>query len=362
MTGTSLDALDGAAARLEGDGLAMRLVSIDATVSIGLPEPLRATLGELSSGAPLPIARAVGAARELGVLHAIAARDLIARARLPDLVCAHGQTVHHAPPDSLQLFNPWPLALAVGRPVVYDLRGADLACGGQGAPITPIADWVLFRAADETRAVVNLGGFCNLTLLPAGGGPERVRGFDVCACNHVLNGAARLALGRPFDEGGAGALRGRPVDSVVSAVLDALGAQRGQGRSLGSGDEATAMIAAAARSCTGDDLVASVTRAVGLTIADSLRAFSPVPGRVLLAGGSARNAALVKEIARACPPTPVVTTDAMGVPAAHREAVGFAVLGALCADRVPITLASVTGARGDAPISGAWIDPRPNQR
>ena len=125
------------------------------------------------------------------------ARDEVLHAALEaraDLVVAHGQTVFHAPPASWQLLNAAPIARAVRAPVVFDLRQADLAAGGQGAPITPLADWIMLRAhgpAAAGRAIVNLGGFCNVTILPSGAGPEGVRGMDVCPCNHLLDGVAR---------------------------------------------------------------------------------------------------------------------------------------------------------------------------
>lgn len=362
MTGTSLDALDAAAVRFEGRALGLRLREVVATVTLDFPAHLRTTLDALASGKALPVADAARAARELGELHALAARALVARAGRPDLACAHGQTVFHAPPDSCQLFNPWPLAREARCPVVYDLRGADLAQGGQGAPITPIADWAIFRDDAERRVVVNLGGFCNLTLLPPSAvqsAPASVRGMDVCACNHLLNAAARIALGAPFDRDGAGAASGSPIDAVVDPLIQTLERQRRAGRSLGSGDESVATLEALAREnrphpC---DLLASVSCAVARVVAEAAR--SSAPGRVLLAGGSVRHAALVEALRRELAPVPVEPTDALGVPATHREAIAFAALGALCADRAPITLTSVTGARGDAPISGAWIDPFP---
>jgi len=109
----------------------------------------------------------------------------------PDLAVLHGQTVFHAPPLSWQLLDPWPVAARLGCAVRYDLRGANIASGGQGAPITPLADFILFADAAKPKTILNLGGFANATLLPArAAGPEGIRGLDLCTCNHVL--AARL--------------------------------------------------------------------------------------------------------------------------------------------------------------------------
>ncbi len=357
MTGTSLDGLDAAAVHLDGRGLAMRLLDIPAAVSLEFPTGLAASLRALCDGKPMDALRITRAARELGELHALAARELMTSAGRPDLACAHGQTLAHRPPESWQLLNPWPLALEAACPVVYDLRGADLASGGQGAPLTPIADWVLFRDAHESRAIVNLGGFCNITHLPAGGAHDSVRGQDVCACNHILNAASRIALDQPYDDGGATALRGAVIPAVVDALAKRLAGQGGDRRSLGSGDELQDDLVTLREGHSREDFLRSVVAAVAGAIARSAASFSP--DRILLAGGSVRNGALVLEIERRLEPAPVVATDSLGVSAAHREAAGFAVLGALCADRVPITVPTITGGAAQAPISGAWINTRP---
>lgn len=355
MTGTSLDGLDAAAVRVSGDSLGLRMDEIRATASLDIPARLGRSLRAIASGEPVPSRDIARAAHELGDLHAAGARELIALAGPPDLACAHGQTVLHAPPDSWQLLNPWPLARETNCPVVYDLRGADLAAGGQGAPVTPIADWVLFREERETRVVVNLGGFCNVTVIPAGAAPADLRGMDVCACNHLLNGAARLALDRPFDRDGEHALRGTPDAEVVESLARLLAAQRAEGRSLGSGDELASALASN-RSLAPDDLLASVVGAISNTIASAISAHKP--DRVLLAGGSARNRAMAGALAAQFPMIPVEPTDALHVPATHREAACFAVLGALCADRTPITIPAITGCDSPAPISGSWITMR----
>jgi anhydro-N-acetylmuramic acid kinase len=106
-----------------------------------------------------------------------------------------------------------------------------------------------------------------------------------------------------------------------------------------------------------EDFLSSVVSAVAGAIANAVASLSP--GRVLLAGGSARNAALVRALQERLGPVPVAPTDSLGVPVAHRESVAFAVLGALCADRIAITIPTITGAAAPAPISGAWINTRP---
>ncbi|MBL0921805.1 MAG: anhydro-N-acetylmuramic acid kinase [Phycisphaerales bacterium] len=357
MTGTSIDGIDAAAVRVVGSGLALRAELLaHEHAPLGA---LAATLRALACGERMTAAEISAAALALGRLHADLASRLAQRVGPPDLVAAHGQTVFHAPPRSFQLLSPAPIADALRCPVVYDLRAADLAAGGQGAPITPVADFVFFRDPAQARAVVNLGGFCNVTLLPPraerdeGAWLGAVRGRDICACNHVLDAAARRALGKPFDDGGAGAFRGAPDPNAVRDLRDALGAQSRIARSLGSGDESLAWIERHADGLAPDNLLASAASAVGEAIGAALRDFRP--DLVLVAGGGTRNRALVGHIQRAVG-APVQPTDEFGVPVGAREAAAMAVLGALCADGVPITLPAVTGVRSPAPVSGAWMN------
>jgi len=292
-----------------------------------------------------------------------------------DLICIHGQTVFHQPPISWQLANPAPIAKQFSCPIVSDLRQADLAAGGQGAPITPIADWIFFRDERKRRAIVNLGGFCNVTILPATNADASsspsprtgtsscrstpddlsgIRGFDVCACNQVLDAVARAALHKPFDEDGAAARRGRAKPHAARTLMKALNQQRTGRRSLGTGDESTHWVNNQLQAgWSGEDIACSAAHAIARCIAEALRAHDI--DEIVLAGGGARNLALTDAIADASNVT-VIRSDGLGVPIDAREAMAFAILGALCADGVPITLPQVTGCAEPAPISGVWTN------
>ena len=206
MTGTSIDGIDAAVVRIEGEGLGMRAAYLThVSRELGaVGEKLR----RFSDQVAMDAATIAGIMHEFAALHARVCREVWQKARdlrlvglewdAPDFVSVHGQTVYHKPPISWQLMQPAPIALEMRCPVVFDLRAADIAAGGQGAPLTPLADWVLFSSETESVGVVNLGGFCNVTLLPRrgsdGGGVEGVRGRDVCSCNHLLNMIARIGL------------------------------------------------------------------------------------------------------------------------------------------------------------------------
>lgn len=350
MTGTSLDGIDAALVRIEGRGTQMRAVHVHgASDSLG---PIASRLRALAEQKPMTSGEIALLAREFSLLHAkvcerlmreVKAAGVVSGGKQPvlgcDGICVHGQTVFHEPPCSWQLFEPAPLVHAMGVPVICNLRQADLARGGQGAPITPLADVVLFvrsaQAHEQQRvaphAIVNLGGFCNVTAFDAAADTTAVLGIDVCACNHVLDAVARLSLGKPFDAGGAAALQGKVSLVAREQLLGALFAQLAQRRSLGTGDELLALLALLAKTTKPNDLAATACDAIAACIRDALPAHVM---RVLVAGGGTKNAALMAAMRtrfEMCE-----ATDAAGVPADYREAACFAVLGALCADGVSI--------------------------
>ncbi len=347
MTGTSIDALDIAVLRVRHYGLQLQ-ATLTATSTVPLGK-LAAPLRRLAEQEPMTAGEIARLQREFALLHLEALKPLHERHKL-DLVCVHGQTVFHAPPDSWQLFQPAPLAHGLGVPVVCDLRAADLANGGQGAPLTPLADFLLLRHGTEDRAIANLGGFCNLTRLPGGHDLDRIAGADLCACNQVLDAVARAVLDAPFDRDGQTAMAGHPDERATSLLAAALRRQAKAGRSLGTGDEAGAWVEAH-RSLGPADLAASACAAVAKVIA----AAAAGAQSLILAGGGVRNRRLVQELgARAS--CPVVLSDDLGVPSAYREAMGWAVLGALCQDRQPVSLPQVTGAERRA-VAGLWCLP-----
>ncbi|MDX2198388.1 MAG: anhydro-N-acetylmuramic acid kinase [Phycisphaerae bacterium] len=396
MTGTSLDAIDVALVRIAGQRLALRC-DVERVGSRPLGE-LGPRLRAFCEGARLSAAEICALSREFALAHCAAIGELLASAGAGcDLIGIHGQTVFHAPPLSWQLFSPAPVAAEFGCKVICDFRAADIAAGGQGAPLTPIADYVLLGSDHESRVVVNLGGFANHTVLPrrhaaavnlsdlvraaehsgvspvtsapiaalmgrrgwgdehahppAAGGAEldAIRGGDICACNHLLDGLARRLLNAPFDRDGAAAERGVARAEIVAQIRGGLEQQAAQRRSLGSGDELRMVIDEVAPAAAANDVLRSAGAALADTIAAAVARDAPDVGRVLLAGGGAANRTLRGELVRAIGAcglrAAVEMTDAHGLPAGHREAIAFAVLADLCDQGVPIALPRITGAR-----------------
>jgi len=363
MTGTSLDGLDVALVRITGHARNMTAQPLAAH---------HATLGELAeklrffaSGGAAPPLDYLRAARALGALHVDAVAALLAFTSFNeplDAIVAHGQTICHQGDEGLswQLMDPWPLVRRFGAPVCYDLRQADLIAGGQGAPLTPLADWVLYRDPDQSRLIINLGGICNVTHLPAGASPDDVRGMDIGPCNLLLDGLVRaLYPDRAYDEGGHLAAAGHAHEAFDQAVREHpfFTHTATAPVSLGREQFTSAWIAQLIerfQMWPPEDVLASAVEGVARLIgqhADALDA-----RELILAGGSAHNTALVRRITHHAMPRRVRMSDELGVPVDGREAAAFAVLGALAQDGVPITLEQVTAAQRPG-RAGAWVYP-----
>lgn len=343
MTGTSMDSVDAVAVSINGHGVEMTASFLAmACQELGT---LSTVLRKLSID-HCDLKEMDRAAYALGCLTAKTIEQL--RLDTIDLIALHGQTIHHKPPDSIQLIDPKPVVDSFSCTVLTDPRQADLKHGGQGAPITPIADWVMFRTKNLSTAIVNLGGFCNVTLLPANCVLSEIQGFDVCSCNLILDAIARDRLDRPFDRGGEYALSGTVDTGMYDFLLAYLEAQRHANRSLGSGDDLCEIVIEKGSTLTTADLAASTAAAIGRCITNSLGSAD----RVLLAGGGVNNVALCQSIRSDG------TTEDFGVPTQAREAMGMAILGALAQDDISITLPQITGRQETSELVG-WVQASP---
>lgn len=354
-TGSSLDGLDVALVRIDGKGLAIhaQVLRCKSWHLGGLIEPLqRAMDQELMAAGEI-----AALAYELGVKHAAVIRRVIDKDEI-DLICVHGLNVYHAPPINMQLVNVSPIATRLGIPVVYDLPAADLSCGGQGFPLTPIADHLLFRADLETRVVIHLGGFASFTWLPPTRqtGPamlDSIRGGDICTCMELLNAISQRFFDKPFDTFGEQAMGGDVIGLVRDDLIDILREQSDAERSLGTGDEMGIVIEDYDGKYNPHDIARSACAAVAQVIIHAVGESD----RIIVGGGGARNSAIMREL-RQLTTAKVIPSDEYGIPAAYRDAIAMAVLGALCDDGFPVTLPQVTGVSSPAPLAGSWMYPQ----
>jgi 1,6-anhydro-N-acetylmuramate kinase len=354
MTGTSIDGeLDAALVAIHGTGLNMRgdIVASRSWPLGAIAEDLR----RVASQTAMTAKEFTRINRAFGELHADALEAVCSDAGVqPDLAVLHGQTVFHAPPLSWQLIDPWPTATRLHCRVRYDLRSANIASGGQGAPITPLADFMLFASPDEPCIVVNLGGFVNATLLPRRcDSIDLIRGYDICACNHVLDHLARTRLHAAFDRDGMAASAGQCDEGICARIESAIQpspTSHARPRSLGTGDEAIRIIEMTSHLRAEDacrSAVEAIARCIARTLCSETNASAPTPHSIplLIAGGSARNRALHAALASHWNGPVRTTNESHGIPVGMREAAAMAILGACADDGVRYTLPSVTGAR-----------------
>ncbi len=346
MSGTSMDGVDGVLLRLSPQ----QRPELLASATLDMPASLRATLMALNASGPDELHRAALAANALAALYADVCERLLAQAGLPReavrAIGAHGQTVRHRPDlgYTCQLNAPAVLAEACGIDVVADFRSRDVAAGGQGAPLVPPFHAAMF-GQDAARAILNLGGIGNVTLLQPGQAP---RGFDTGPANVLLDAWCQAHTGHHYDEDGKWAASGRADPALLTHLLQAepwfaLPAPKSTGRDLFGLTWLTGHLASYGRALAPADVQATL---LDLTAHSVARAIAGAPlDDVLVCGGGARNPALMAALARALP-CPVATTDSAGVPAQWMEAMAFAWLAQACVSRQPASSPEVTGARG----------------
>jgi anhydro-N-acetylmuramic acid kinase len=297
-------------------------------------------LGALDAG----IGEVFGAAAiALLETHGVHAREVRA-------IGSHGQTVLHRPriplPYTIQIGDPNRIAEATGIDVVADFRRRDMAAGGEAAPLVPAFHAAAFGASGEDRAVVNIGGIANITLLHADG---RVGGFDTGPGNCLMDLWATEHLGEPFDRDGALAARGRVHEVLLQSLLAepylGLPAPKSTGRELFH----RAWLEARLRehAATAADVQATLCEFTAATIAQSLH-HQPgfAPRELLVCGGGAFNRELMRRLGDRLPAMRVIDTGARGIPPAQVEAALFAWLAHLYLEGRAGNLTSVTGARG----------------
>ena len=345
MSGTSADGMDAAAIEIgsERPRPAIRLL---AHVARDHPDALRYRILAAGSGAPLSAHDIATLHTALGDAYASIARELIGIVgRDPASIAVHGQTIAHFPGEhaTLQIGDASRVALETGIPVINDFRSADVALGGQGAPLVPFADHLLF--ADGTpRAILNIGGIANVTFLPTDR-PGDVTAFDTGPGNMVIDQLARKG-GNELDRDGAAAARGTIREAALATTFRHPYFARSGPRSTGREDFGApfAQQLLADVKAEGGSLDDAIATATALTVESIARALDGGPWRELvIAGGGARNSTLVQRLA-ARTKLRIRMTDELGIPAEAREAVAFAVLGAYRLAGEPNTLPRCTGA------------------
>ncbi len=341
MSGTSLDGVSAALVRIAEPEPERYVLDLVAFQTVPYGEAHRDRIANTIAG---------GSARELALLDAdlggwlaeaalaVLARGGVAPSALA-FVASHGQTVWHEPQRAtLQLGSAAVIAERLGVPVISDFRARDVAAGGHGAPLVPRADRLLFSRPDGPRALLNLGGIANFTVVPARGSADPVLALDTGPGVMVIDECVRrMYPGRQFDEDGAIARTGRPLEAVVRESLAhpffAAPPPRSTGRELfGAGYAHRLITRCRELGASPADIVATAVALTARAIGDAAARFVPAPLRpldVVRSGGGARNPALVRAIADAWPGPEHRAFDGLFFDGDAKEAAVFAFLGYL---------------------------------
>ena len=354
MSGTSLDGVSTALVRLKDDPRDAQLVAFRQDP---YTTPERGQIIEA-------IAR--GGSKDLALLHvalgerfAGAVLQLLAQAKVAprdvSFIASHGQTIWHEPGRAtLQLGDPAVIAERVGVRVVSDFRSRDVAAGGQGAPLVPLADVVLFGHPECGRLLLNIGGIANVTFAPRRGVTGGALAFDTGPGVGVVDAVTRrIDPAARFDAGGERARRGKPSRKVLDALLVdpyfAAPPPKSTGREHFSPDYAARLVDDVKQAGGSDnDAVATATALTVETIASGIERWTPgrASDELVISGGGARNPRLVELLTARVAPRPVVPFDRLFFDGEAKEALVFAFLGFLTVLGEPGNLPAATGARG----------------
>ncbi|MFH1278378.1 MAG: anhydro-N-acetylmuramic acid kinase [Candidatus Eisenbacteria bacterium] len=372
LSGTSMDGVDAALVSVRGGGLRAR-VELEAFRTFPFSKNDRERLAAMAGPGPKEAEERARLHVRMGEILARGARRVAepegGLGRV-DLIGSHGQTLLHRPARregaSVQIGCGAVIAARTGVPTVYDFRSADIAAGGEGAPLLPLADYLLFRSRRVTRVLLNLGGIGNLTVLPAGGAWEDTTAYDTGPGNGILDRLASLVTGgrARFDRDGRMAARGIPDGALLRELERHPFFRRRGPKSTGTstfGDDMARRILSegARRRRSPEDMLATATAFTARTAGREIRRWAPEDGVVYLCGGGAKNRTLARMIGEEIAPRSLLPVDDLGIPADAREAVGFALLAVEFMDGRHYDMERITGARGVAPLGVLAPGPRP---
>ncbi len=361
MSGTSVDGIDAALVEIRGTEIDLE-VNFLAGETFAYPEDLRTRILAVCGGKALNIAELAELDDAIANQFAIAAQRIQTRHPTAELIGSHGQTVYHRPPAhnktlgySLQIGRGELIAHLTGIKTISNFRAADIAVGGEGAPLVPKIDACLLSHPTKTRAIQNLGGIGNVAYLPSNTTPnweQQLSGWDTGPGNALLDLAvARLTNGtKTYDHDGQWAAQGEPDQQLVTRWLQQDFFQqpppKSTGRELFSQDYLELCWQEMEhRGLRDSDRLATLTELTVASIIHSYRQFLPqIPDEVLLCGGGSRNLYLRQRLQAELTSAHIGTTDEAGIDGNFKEAIAFAVLAYWRVNSIPGNLPQVTGA------------------
>lgn len=364
MSGTSADGIDAVVVEIRGSGERTGLRQ-RAFQTFRFPAGFKSFLLKNSDARTARLDDVARLNVLLGMLFADAARRIVRRAgvRLADidLIGSHGQTIQHLPEKrrlfgkyvgaTLQIGSPSVIAKHTGIVTVGDFRLGDIAVGGNGAPLVPYFDYIMFRSASLTRALLNIGGIANLTVLPRRCTVNDVWAFDTGPGNMIIDGLMRKWFGRPYDTSGALAIRGQLIPELLRWLMSHPYLNEKPPKSTGRevfGEVLIRKIVQRSKRRRKQDVVATVSEFTALSVCEGyLRFVHPAMklDGLLVSGGGAHNTYIMERLRRYFSPLPVMPVNEPGFTSDSKEAVCFAVLANETVAGNPANVPRATGAR-----------------
>ncbi|HEX7697099.1 MAG TPA: anhydro-N-acetylmuramic acid kinase [Candidatus Acidoferrum sp.] len=380
MSGTSADGIDVALARISGAPPNLNAKLLDHT-SVKFPSALRKKILRVAEQHPITAGALSQLNFRLGDLLGGAALAACRKFRIPPkkiaLIGSHGQTIFHqgkpvnflARPtaSTLQIGEPAIIAARTGITTVGDFRPADIALGGQGAPLVPYVDYLLYRHPKLGRVSLNLGGIANVTVLPRAAKPQQVFAFDTGPANMLIDAlVSHFTRGRRrFDENARLASQGRSIPALLDELLCdpylKLTPPKSTGREYYGNAYLKKFLALGQRyRAKPNDLIRAATIFTALSVVDALNRFV-IPNtkiqQLIVSGGGARNPLILAQLSAALPGIEVLPSSRLGIPEDAKEAFAFALLAYETLHQRPANLPSATGARGPAILGKIYYAP-----
>jgi anhydro-N-acetylmuramic acid kinase len=369
MSGTSADGIDVALARISGAPPSLS-AKFEAHCQARFPSRVREAILRLANGGPTTTAEISQLNVLLGEEFGAAAIAACKRWRVPlakiSLIGSHGQTVFHQGiptkflgsrrvASTFQISEPSVIAACTGIPTIGDFRPADMAAGGQGAPLVPLVDYVLYRDARRGRVALNIGGIANLTAIPRAAKPDDVFAFDTGPGNMIVDALVEWAtIGRAhYDRDAKMAMRGTIIPGLLERLLRDPYLRSAPPKTAGREQFGRAYVEklvawSRQRRAQPEDLVRTATVFTSLSIADAFRRFIFPRARIdqlIVAGGGARNPFMMAQLAAVLPGIEILPSSRFGVPSEAKEAFAFAVLAYEAFHGRANNLPSATGAK-----------------
>lgn len=370
MSGTSLDGVDTVLVDIQGYGIDTQIKVIE-YLEYPMPDNIRTKIKKACDEKQSHVDLICSLNFEIGYLFVDAVKQLLLKAHLSheqvDFIASHGQTIYHIPfqkgeyvPSTLQIGEPAILAYELNTQVISNFRVMDMAAKGQGAPLVPYSEYILYSEKGKNIALQNIGGIGNVTLLKKSGNLEDIEAFDTGPGNMMINEACRILYQKPYDDGGFYASQGQIIKELIDELMNHPYMMMTPPKSTGREDFGEGYVKSLIDKYSGyhkNDYIKTFTYFTAQSMAYHYQKYIPCHiDKVIVGGGGSHNQTLIqmlKELLR----IPVYTQDELGYSSDAKEAIAFAILGNETINHHFSNVKSATGAK-DYVILGN-VTPKP---